>query len=163
MSSNEELQKLFESLEDMLENQTLTKEKLVEFWENVSSLAEQEEDVDKDLLETMKDFVMKMTEELDAEALQSDKKGKLSRAPRDTRGNSHRSVSGKVDEAQASKFKPMLVLWTGFFVGTAVSYKFYKKPLNPIAKTVLTTFAAKASEKGFDKAYEEFQSMLQKP
>jgi hypothetical protein len=164
MSGNIELQKLFEELEHMLDTRSLTRERLAKFWEDVSSLAEEEEDVDKDLLETMKGLVNEMTAELDIvepceEAHEVAGTQKLSRAPRDTRGNTHVSIS-KPDDGQASKLKPMLILWTGFFVGTAVSYRFNKKPLSPVTKTVLTTFAAKAADIGFDKAYQEFQSLL---
>lgn len=142
MSSNEELQTLFKNLEHELVTSTLTKESLNQYLVDISKLAEDVEGVDKELLENMKNFMIDFTSKLEF----------------DKQRRSRRDISrSEPDTTLIKNVQPMMLLWTGFFVGTAASVVFFKKPLNMVSKTVLTTFVAKASEKGFEKAYEEFK------
>lgn len=143
MTSNEELQNLFKNLELELATSTLTREKLEQFLIDISKLAEDVEGVDKELLENMKNFMIDFTSKLEF----------------DGQKRSRRDVSKHPNTALINNVKPMMVLWTGFFVGTAASVVIFKKPLNMFSKTILTTFVAKASEKGFEKAYDEFKKL----
>lgn len=151
VSNIEKLYKLFEDLEKMMETRTLTKKKLEKFWEDASKLAEADEEIDKEMLDNMKTLMIALTSEMEFKVERNQRSHTIE--------NSLLSFEPVPDQAQVNKIKPMLVLWGGFFVGTAVSVVFLKKPLNFVNKTILTTFVAKAAEKGFDKAYEEFQKM----
>jgi hypothetical protein len=146
MTDNEKLQTLFKNLETMVEFRTLTKARLEEFWEEASQLAEEDETIDKEMLENVKALMIALTSEMEFKLVRVTRSSlKLSKIP-------------NPDPAQVSNIKPMLVLWTGLFAGAA-TFAFMKKPLNPLTKTVLTTFAAKAADIGFDKAYEEFKTI----
>lgn len=158
MSKNEALSILIRDLELMLETRTLTMEKLESFWEDVSDLAKKEENVDLELLYTIKSFVLSMTSKLEFEADKLEVKI-VPRERRNTREQAMRSIDSNPNEAQVKKVGSMLMLVGGFFAGAVVSTQFMRKPFNPVAKTMITVIATKIAEKGFENAYEEFQNI----